>query len=194
LAHSQGTFFFVTVGAIAVSFVGPTSGNLMLRLRHRSRIDSTDLTVTGTPFQLSLSSSLTVDDITLHASPSESDKPSFEPGVRSNLIINTTGSYSVYDIQLLDQKGYRYDAASQSSEGVSTARCVLMSIMIDPLHPNNASRRILQCYSLKMQYIRRPSKSSGHICLSLLLGHHRSLVHGADIRKSHPEANTSLVR
>ena len=130
LAHSQGTFIFIIPGTIAVSFVGPTSGNLILRLTHRS---TTTLTVTGASVQLSLSSLLTVDDITLHASPSESDKPSFEPGIRNNLIIQVVGWYSAHDIRLLDQSGNCHDAASQSPEGVSAARCVLLSIMVDPL-------------------------------------------------------------
>ena len=139
LARCQDTFIFVTRDAIAVSFVGPTSGDLILRLRHRSTTDSTKLRVRGTSFSLSLSSSLTIDDITLHARPcSESDKPSFERGVRNNLIILVfRWSYSVDDILLLDQTGNRYDAASQSLEGVSVARCVtvLLSCMIDKLQP-----------------------------------------------------------
>jgi hypothetical protein len=104
LAHSQATFFFVTEDTIAVSFVGPTSGNLILRLTHRSIEGSTNLTVTGTSFQLSLSSSLTVDHITLHAAPLDSDKPSFEPGIRNIMIIEVMGWYSVYDMRLLDQR------------------------------------------------------------------------------------------
>ena len=128
LTHSQHTFVFITEYIIAVSFMGPTSGHLILRLTHRSHSTrrSAKLTVMGTSFQLSISTSLTVDDITLHASPSESDKPSFERGIRNNLIIKVRGSYSIYDIQLLDQRGNRYDAASPSPEDVSTARCVLL--------------------------------------------------------------------
>ena len=111
LAHSRATFIFVNRGRnrIAASFVGPTSGNLILRLTHRSNTGSTSLRVKGTSFQLSLSSSLTVDDITLHARlSSKSDKPSFQPGIRNNLIIQVTGwPYSVYDIRLLDQRRNR---------------------------------------------------------------------------------------
>ena len=130
LAHSQGTFVFITRDAIAVSFVGPTSGHLVLRLKHRSIRESTSLKITGTSLQLSISSSLTIDDITLHATPSESDKPSFEPGIRNNLIIQVMRqSYSIDDIQLLDQNENCYDPASQNpegdaaSEGVSAPRC-----------------------------------------------------------------------
>ena len=136
LARSQGTFVFFTRDGNVVSFVGPTSGNLILRLTHRSTPESTSLSIMGTSFQLSLSPSLTVDDITLHPSRSESDKPSFEPGIRNSLVIQVTRSfYCVYDIQLLDQRGDRYDAASQSPEGVSAARCVIEVL--------NISRRIL---------------------------------------------------
>ena len=129
LAYSRATFVFAIPGTIAVSFVGPTSGNLILRLTYRSTEDSTNLTITGTSFQLSLSSSLTVDDITLHANHSESDKPSFEPGIRNSLIIQVPmWPSSIYDIRLLDQRENCYGAASQSPEVVSIARCVLLSI------------------------------------------------------------------
>ena len=148
LAHSQGTFIFVTPDTIAVSFVGPTSGNLILRLTHRSTTDSTDLILTGTSFQLSLSSSLTVDDITLHPSPCEFDKPSFERGIRNNLIIEVVRwSYSVDDIRLLDQRGNRYDAA---------ARCVLLAIAIDPLQPlihHDLLQSLIQCHHRYAKYI-----------------------------------------
>jgi hypothetical protein len=150
LAHSQGTFVFIIEHTVAVSFVGPTSGNLILRLTHRSATGSNaTLKVEGTPFQLSLSSSLTVDDITLHARPFESEKPSFERGVRNNLNIEVPESgYCAYDIQLLDRRGNRYDPASQSPEGVSTTRCVLLSIMVDPLQPlihHDLLQALIQC-------------------------------------------------
>ena len=126
LAHSQDTFIFQNWNTLAVSFMGPTSGNLILRLRHRSNPHNRNVTVRGTSFQLSLSPFLTVDDITLHASPSKSDKLSFERGIRNNLIIQVRGGsqYALYDIWLLDETGNRYNAASQSSESVFVSRCV----------------------------------------------------------------------
>ena len=185
LAESHDTFVFITTGIIAVSFMGPTYGHLILRLTHRSdsTSDSTDLTVMGTSFQLSISSSLTIDDITLHASPPESDKPpsptvdnitlqdsppesdkpSFQRGVRNNLLIQTDILYSVYDVQLLDQRGNRYDAASQSHEGVIVVRCVL-SIMIDPLQPlihHDLSQSSTKSYQL-----------GGYVHLEVLKKHH----------------------
>ena len=151
LAHSQDTFILLSKPfffnphwvIMAVSFVGPTSGNLILRLTHHSTDSGATLEVEGTSFQLSLSSSLTVDDITLHASPSQSDKPSFEPSIRNNLIIHVftaTPSYSIYDIQLMDYAENHYDPTAQRPGNTAeTARCVLLSHMIYCSHSSSTT-------------------------------------------------------
>ena len=116
-----------------------------------STLESTKLTITGTSFQFSLSSSLTVDDVTLHASPPDSDKLSFERSIRNNVIIQVINLHSVYHIRLLDQRGDPYDATSQSPEGVSAARCVLLSTMIDPLQlliDHDLLQSLIKCYGL----------------------------------------------
>ena len=148
-SNCQGTFVFVTWKNVVVSFVGPTSGDLILRLTHRSTDADATFKVEGTSLQLSLSSSLTVDDIPLHATPSESDEPSFKRGIRNNLIIQVAkSSYSAYDIQLLDQRGNCYNAASQSPEGVSAAGCVLLSIVIDPLIHHDLLQAMIKCHRM----------------------------------------------
>jgi hypothetical protein len=149
LAHSHDTFTFLSKPlssnrvSIAVSFVGPTSGNLILRLKHHSASSNATLEVEGTSFQLSLSSSFNVDEITLHASPSQSDMPSFEPGIRNNLIIHLvfpTPSYAIYGIQLLDYAKNPYNPASQRpGNAVETTRCVLLSHMIYCRHSSGTS-------------------------------------------------------
>ena len=138
LARSQGTFiFFCFTPTIAVSFVGPTSSNLILRLRHRATHPDTTLTVEGTSFQLTIPSLLTSDDVTLHHSPSKPGQLFFNPGIRNNLIIQvvTTGTYVFHDIQLLDEVGNRYDPASRNSDDVCAepVRCVRFSMHLDPL-------------------------------------------------------------
>ena len=135
LACSQGTFiFFRFLPIIAVSFVGPTSGNLILKFIHsRTRTRSAYLTVKGTSFQLTIPPSPTVDYITLYARPSESGPLLFERGTRNNLIFQVTGgTYDLYDIQLLDEAENLYDPASPSQGDVSAeaARCVSFSIVI----------------------------------------------------------------
>jgi hypothetical protein len=52
---------------IAVSFVGPSCGKLILRLKHRATGPDTTLTALGKSFTLAIPESLTIDDISLHA-------------------------------------------------------------------------------------------------------------------------------
>ena len=116
LAQHPGTFIFfshLVHFTFAISFVGPTSGSLILRIRHRSSYPKQTLVVKGTSsFQLPVSSLLTVDDITLYPSDSKIDWLSFNPGTRKHLIIQVTGDRTLYfldDVQLLDESGNRYD-------------------------------------------------------------------------------------
>jgi hypothetical protein len=106
---------------IAVSFFGPSSGNLILKLTHSSlsRNDSVTLILEESHgptsiFRYPVPSSLTVTTITLF--PSSSDRPSFVPNTRNNLIIHVAlGSsldYMVQDIRLHDEAGNDYNPAS----------------------------------------------------------------------------------
>jgi hypothetical protein len=109
---------------IAVSFFGPPSGSLVLRLTHWHSSPSHDAAVTlllkeshdqgSHTFEYPVLSSLSVTSITL--SPSPSNNPSFVPNTRNNLIIEfTQGSildYVVKDIQLQDEAGNDYNGAS----------------------------------------------------------------------------------
>ena len=122
LVHSRGTFMFFSnptrsTKDIAISFVGPTSGDLRLRLTHHCNHSDATLTIKGTSFQLPVPSSLTADDVTLHATPSEPGQPSFKPGIRNSLIIQVTAqsSYSIHDVQLLDQSGGLYNSAQDNA-------------------------------------------------------------------------------
>ena len=53
---------------IAVSFVGPSSGNLIRRLNHQAAGPDATLTVLGTSFTLTILEFLTIMDINLHQS------------------------------------------------------------------------------------------------------------------------------
>jgi hypothetical protein len=84
---------------IAVSFFGPPSGNLILKLTHSSRYTAVNLILkeshTSSTFQYPVPFSLT--DTTITLSPSPSDHPSFVPNTRNNLIIEATqGSLRSY--------------------------------------------------------------------------------------------------
>ena len=123
LANSRGTFVFMNLLTTAVSFVGPTFGNLKLRLKHRSARAGTTLAIKGTSFQLTIPSSFTVDDITLRASPSKSDGPSFKSGTRNNVVIQVTikalqNPYFMHSIQLLDEVENHYDPTCQRSDDI----------------------------------------------------------------------------
>jgi hypothetical protein len=85
LAHSRDTLMFFSNPAqstkrIAISFVGPTSGNLRLRLTHHCNHSDATLTIKRTSFQLPVPSSFIVDDVTLHASPSKPGQLSYQSG------------------------------------------------------------------------------------------------------------------
>ena len=105
---------------ILISFVAPTSGKrLILRLKHSGKENGPlEVTLGLTIIQLNplSKSSLTIDDITLHPiqvpgpSSSESDRLSFEPGIRNNIFIQFRGtveehSHFLYDVELLDEAG-----------------------------------------------------------------------------------------
>ena len=135
LARSRDTFtFFSDLFTFAISFVGPTSTSL-IRITHRSTDPDATLTVKEASLHFTVPSLLTVDDITLHASPSESDKSSFQPdstGTRRNLIIQVTAnvhSYFIHDIRLLDEAENGYDLAS-GEVSAEAPRCVWLSRLI----------------------------------------------------------------
>ncbi|KAF8799324.1 hypothetical protein BYT27DRAFT_7201846, partial [Phlegmacium glaucopus] len=106
---------------VLISFVAPTSGrSLVLRLKHSGKQDAPlEVTLGSTIIQLNPSSesSLAIDDITLHPtpSPSESDHLSFEPGIRNDIVIQfrtTVGKpwhgHYLHDIELFDEAGKHY--------------------------------------------------------------------------------------
>jgi hypothetical protein len=105
---------------ILISFVGPTSHRLILRLKHSGKDGCLEVTLGSTITQLNPSSeSLTIDDITLHpiqdVGPSESHHLSFEPGVRNEIFIqykDEPDSQSVtlylHDVELLDEAGLEH--------------------------------------------------------------------------------------
>jgi hypothetical protein len=112
---------------IAVSFVGPSSGSLILRLKHRIDEHNTTLVLTvlghGTSFTLAIPKSLTFDDINLHPIGSLSSQLSFIPNTRNNLILHSSPlqfSYRLNDLQLLDEGGspYAYSQPSQCNISV----------------------------------------------------------------------------
>jgi hypothetical protein len=105
---------------IAVSFFGPPSGNLVLKLTHSSQFANVTLVLKEShesrTFQYAIPSSLIVTTITLFPSPS--DQPSFVPNTRNSLIIEVAqGShwgYMIQDIRLQDEAGNDYNAASHA--------------------------------------------------------------------------------
>jgi hypothetical protein len=108
-----------TGSTITISFSGPTSGNLILRLRHRSGPVDTALVVTteSSTFELPIPPSDTTHNITLHANPGSSGHLSFEPGTRNNLVIEISSNaayaqYRLRDIQLLDEEERPYNPGS----------------------------------------------------------------------------------
>jgi hypothetical protein len=112
---------------IAVSFVGPSSGNL----KHRADEPDTTLTVIGTSFTLAIPESVTIDDINLHPDDNSSSQLSFTPNIRTNLILqhSDTYSYTLQDVQLLDQDENPYGQPSQRN---------ITPIEFDALHtPDN---------------------------------------------------------
>jgi hypothetical protein len=109
LSHFSPTEIGLYRPTLAISFFGPSSGSLTLRLRHRSSHPDATLSVTGFPtFKLPIPSSLTTHDITLHPHPSK--RLYFSPDSRNNLIIGVEdGSYWLQDIQLLGETGHPYN-------------------------------------------------------------------------------------
>ena len=105
---------------VLITFVAPTSGkSLILRLKHSGREDGPlEVTLGSTIIHLNPSSksSLTIDDITLYPiqipgpSSSESDRLSFEPGIRNDIVIQLRGTVKehgqcLHDVELLDEAG-----------------------------------------------------------------------------------------
>ena len=90
-----------------------------LRLKHSGREDGPlEVTLGSTTIHLNPSSksSLTIDDITLYPiqvpspSSSESDRLSFEPGIRNDIFIQFRGTvehhrHFLHDVELLDEAG-----------------------------------------------------------------------------------------
>jgi hypothetical protein len=106
---------------ILISFVAPISGqNLILRLKHSGKDDAPLAVTLGSTIQMnpSTKSSITIDDITLYPiqdhgpSESESDRLSFEPGIRNDIFIRFGGPWRhdhiLHDIELLDEAGLKY--------------------------------------------------------------------------------------
>jgi hypothetical protein len=101
---------------IAVSFFGPPSGNLVLKLTHSPQNAAAVTLILKEPhgsrtFEYPVSSSLTVTTMT--HSPGPSDNPSLMPNTRNNLIIEVSGlgqrCYTVRDVQLHDEVGNDYN-------------------------------------------------------------------------------------
>jgi hypothetical protein len=117
LGRTCDTFVFmqyINRWMIAVSFVGPSTGNLILRLNHRAHGPDTMLTVLRTSFTLTIPESLTIDYINLHPIGSSSSQLSFIPNTRINLILRISRSlYTLKDLQLLDEDGNPYCQPSQ---------------------------------------------------------------------------------
>ena len=105
---------------VLISFVAPTlaSGqSLILRLKHSGGEDGPlEVTLGSNKIQLNPSSksSLTIDDLTLHpiqtSGPPKSDRLSFKPGIRNDIIIQFRGTvdghgHFLHDIELLDEAG-----------------------------------------------------------------------------------------
>ena len=128
-------------GRVLISFVAPKSDqSLILRLKHSGSEDGPlEVTLGSTVIQLNPSpaskseSSLTIDDITLYPnqypnpSESESDRLSFEPGIRNDIIIQFGGpleetpsswaprhGHFLHDVDLLDHAGLEYMPRSVS--------------------------------------------------------------------------------
>jgi hypothetical protein len=122
LARTRDTHVFINssrgmmIQVIAVSFVGPSSGSLILRLKHCAIERGITLTVLGTSFTLAIPESSTIDDINLHPISDSSSQLSFSPNIRNNLILQTSSpayNYILQDLQLLDEDGNPYCQPSQ---------------------------------------------------------------------------------
>jgi hypothetical protein len=117
LARTRDTYVFMQHTDncnIAVSFIGPSSGDLTLRLKHCARLPDTTLTVLGTSFTLTIPESPTIDDINLYPIGDSPSQLSFAPNIRNNLILQTSKlKYFLQDLQLLDEDGHLYGQPSQ---------------------------------------------------------------------------------
>jgi hypothetical protein len=116
LADTHDTHVFIertNCWRIVVSFVGPSSDCLVLRLKHRATGPDMTLTILGTSFTLPIPESITIDDINLYPSDYSTSQHSraFMPNARNNLVLQTSissSNYVLHDIQLLDEEGGRY--------------------------------------------------------------------------------------
>jgi hypothetical protein len=119
LARTRDTYVFmdgVFGDTIVVSFFGPPSGNLIVRLKHRAHEPDTTLTILGTSFTLTIPESLTTDYINLHPIGSSSSKLSFLPNTRNNLILQASKPRyiaNLQDLRLLDEDGNPYGQPSE---------------------------------------------------------------------------------
>jgi hypothetical protein len=118
LARTRDTYVFMQYKngwTIAVSFVGPSSGNLRLRLKHYADRYETTLTVVGTSFSLAVPELLAIDDINLHPDSNSSSQLSFKPNTRNKLILQASSLdyYNLQDIQLLNEDGKPYGQPPQ---------------------------------------------------------------------------------
>jgi hypothetical protein len=117
LARTRDTHVFMQYGngsTIAVSFFGPPSGNLRLRLKHRTYRPDAALTVIGTSFTLVIPESLTIDDINLQTDNSSCSQLSFKPNTRKHLILRPSNIwYALQDLQLLDEDENPYGQPSE---------------------------------------------------------------------------------
>ena len=117
-----------------ISFVAPISyKSLTLRVKHSGEEYALlEVTLGSTKIQLNPPSkpSLTIDDITLYpievSDPSESDRLSFEPEIRNNIVIRFIGPgtgkfhrHFLHDIELLDEDGLEYMPHSSSLSKLS---------------------------------------------------------------------------
>jgi hypothetical protein len=103
---------------IAVSFVGPSSGNLILKLKHRAHRPDITLTALGTSFTLPIPESIAIDEINLHPDGDSASLLSFMPNTRNNLIFQASSAWSSYDytlqdLQLLDEHRNLYGQPPQ---------------------------------------------------------------------------------
>ena len=101
---------------VLISFVPPISGqSLILRLKHSgSENGPLEITLGSNKIELNPSSksSLTIDDINLYPIPGPSDHLSFEPGIRSDIVIQFRRTvighwhgHFLHDVELLDEAG-----------------------------------------------------------------------------------------
>ena len=113
---------------VLISFVAPTSGqNLILRLKHFGSKDGPlEVTLVGSSTIIRLNpssrSSLTIDDITLYPNlgPSDSDRLSFEPWIRNEIVIQFRGTvekhgHFLQDIELFDEAGHSWSGLTSGS-------------------------------------------------------------------------------